>query len=61
METARSQKLLVVGLLGKNGGAARELADHSIVVPSANSARIQEVHGLLLHAICEEVEQRMTG
>jgi D-sedoheptulose 7-phosphate isomerase len=61
METARAQRMLVVGLLGKNGGVARELADHPIVVPSANSARIQEVHGLLLHAICEEVEQRFAA
>lgn len=58
METARERELLVVGLLGKDGGAARTLAHHAIVVPSADSARIQEVHGLLLHAICEEVEQR---
>jgi D-sedoheptulose 7-phosphate isomerase len=58
MQTAREHELLVVGLLGKDGGAARALAHHAIVVPSADSARIQEVHGLLLHAICEEVEQR---
>ncbi len=58
MEVAREQELVVVALLGKDGGAARSLAHHAIIVPSANSARIQEVHSLLLHAICEEVEQR---
>jgi D-sedoheptulose 7-phosphate isomerase len=58
IETAREREMLVVGLLGKDGGAARELTHHAIIVPSANTARIQEAHGLLLHAICEEVEQR---
>lgn len=61
LETARQRQMLLVGLLGKDGGAARTLADHAIIVPSANTARIQEAHGLLLHAICEEVEQRVTG
>ena len=48
-----------VALLGNDGGPARTLADYAILVPSANSARIQEVHGLILHAICEEVEGRV--
>ena len=47
-----------IALLGSGGGAAKALADHTIIVPSANSARIQEAHTLLLHAICEEIEQR---
>lgn len=47
-----------IALLGKGGGAAKALADHTIIVPSANSARIQEAHTLLLHAICEEIEVR---
>jgi D-sedoheptulose 7-phosphate isomerase len=58
LEAARQRGVAAVALLGKGGGAARELADHAIVVPSANSARIQEIHGLILHAICEEVEGR---
>lgn len=47
-----------IALLGNDGGAARALADHALIVPSANSARIQEVHGLILHALCEAVEAR---
>jgi D-sedoheptulose 7-phosphate isomerase len=59
LATARTCGVLSVALLGKGGGAAREAADYALVVPSANSARIQEIHGLLLHAICEEIEERL--
>jgi D-sedoheptulose 7-phosphate isomerase len=59
LQAARERGVAAVALLGKGGGAARDLAEHAIVVPSANSARIQEIHGLILHAICEEVEGRV--
>lgn len=58
LEQARRQGVVSIALLGKGGGRARELADHAIVIPSPNSARIQEVHTLVLHAMCEEVEAR---
>jgi D-sedoheptulose 7-phosphate isomerase len=45
-----------VALLGGTGGAARGLAEHVLLVPSANGARVQEAHTLLLHTICEAVE-----
>lgn len=59
LSAARLCGVVSIALLGKGGGAAREQADHAIVVPSESSARIQEVHGLILHAICEEVEGRV--
>lgn len=59
LRTARSKGVISIALLGKDGGAARALADHVLIVPSNNTARIQEVHTLILHAICEEVEQRL--
>lgn len=58
LEQARRQGVVSIALLGKGGGRARELADHALVIPSPNSARIQEVHTLVLHALCEEVEAR---
>lgn len=58
LEAAHACAVTSVALLGKGGGGARGLADHAIVIPSDSSARIQEVHGLILHAICEEVEGR---
>jgi D-sedoheptulose 7-phosphate isomerase len=59
LQAARARGVTSIALLGKQGGPARELADHSIVVPSDNTARIQELHTLILHAICEEIEQRV--
>ena len=45
-----------VGLLGRDGGRLRERVDIAIVIPVARTARIQEVHMLLLHMICAEVD-----
>lgn len=58
LRVAKTRGLLCIALLGKDGGPARTLADHALIVPSQNTARIQEIHGLLLHAFCEELEQR---
>jgi D-sedoheptulose 7-phosphate isomerase len=41
---------------GGSGGPAREHADHALVVPSGSTARIQELHVFLLHAILERVD-----
>jgi D-sedoheptulose 7-phosphate isomerase len=61
LRAARARGVTSVALLGKGGGPALALADHALVVPSDNSARIQEVHTLILHAICEEIEGRAVG
>lgn len=53
---AKSQKLKVIGLLGKGGGKLKTFCDLSIVVPSNTTARIQEAHILIGHAICAGVE-----
>ena len=59
LRAARACGVVSVALLGKDGGEARLLADHVLVVASYNTARIQEAHTLLLHAICEEIETHM--
>ncbi|RRR74151.1 MAG: SIS domain-containing protein [Candidatus Viridilinea halotolerans] len=61
LHVARSRGMLSVALLGNAGGPALPLADHALVVPSQASARIQEVHGLILHALCEEIEERTSA
>ncbi len=59
MDEAKKCGLRVVGLLGGNGGAIREKCDVAVVVPSEITARIQEIHMLVLHAWCEEITPQL--
>lgn len=61
LRMARERGAATIGLLGKDGGAARHLADTTLVVRSEDTARIQEAHALIMHYICETVEQAVTG
>lgn len=59
LQAARAGGLLTSCLSGRDGGrvAADKLADHCLIVPSASTARIQEVHIFLLHALCLAVDE----
>jgi D-sedoheptulose 7-phosphate isomerase len=48
-----------IALLGKGGGHINGLADAELIVPSQDSARIQEVHMLVLHILVETIEREM--
>jgi D-sedoheptulose 7-phosphate isomerase len=61
VESARSRDLVTVGLLGRDGGALRDAMDHPLVVPGTSTARIQEVHLEILHALCLIVENDLAG
>jgi len=55
-EAARSRQMVVLALLGGDGGDLPPLCDLSLVVPSPTSPRVQEVHILIGHILCEAVE-----
>ena len=55
---AKDLNLKTIGFLGKDGGKMKGLFDIELIVPSSSTPRIQEVHTLLVHIICEEVEKR---
>ncbi len=57
LEKANSLGAETIGLLGNNGGKIKEVANLSIVVPSNDTARIQEVHITIGHIICELIEE----
>lgn len=59
VEEARAAGMQVVGLLGRDGGALRELCDVAIVVPSQVTARIQESHILIGHTLCGLIEEQL--
>ncbi|MCU0779694.1 MAG: SIS domain-containing protein [Akkermansiaceae bacterium] len=53
---AAARGITTVLLAGRDGGKARGLCHHEIIVPSANTARIQEVHTLILHQWLEAID-----
>lgn len=55
-EVAAKCGVTTILLAGKGGGAARGTCDHEIIVPSSNTARIQEVHTLVLHQWLEAID-----
>ncbi len=56
LRAANARGLQTVALTGRDGGEAGRLAGIHINVPDECTARVQEVHITLIHAICEIVE-----
>jgi D-sedoheptulose 7-phosphate isomerase len=59
LSTARKMGLPTVALTGKTGGKLKGKVDHCVCVPSNDTARIQECHGLIGHIFAELVEQAL--
>ncbi len=59
IEEARRRGLSSIAFLGRDGGHVAGAANVEIIVPSKVTARIQEAHKFLLHALCEIVEARL--
>ena len=49
-----------IGLTGRTGGAMNEVCDINLVVPSDNTPRIQEMHILIGHTICQIIDNEFT-
>ncbi len=58
-EAAKQKGMKVVGLLGKGGGAMKDLCDIPIIVPGSTSDRIQELHIKIIHIAIECAERRL--
>jgi D-sedoheptulose 7-phosphate isomerase len=61
LEAAREMGIVTVGLLGGTGDPAREYCDHTLLVPDTETARIQECHIALGHAVLELLEDRLVA
>jgi len=59
LRQAKKIDLKTVALTGGDGGEIAKLADVSLIVPSAITARIQEAHITIGHIICELVEEQL--
>ncbi len=60
-EAARKKNITTIGMTGQSGGKMVELSDILLNVPSTITPRIQEVHMLMGHIICELVEKELFG
>ena len=60
LEAGNDRGLITVALTGR-GGDAGKIAAHHIAVREDRTARVQEVHATVLHAICELVEKGLEG
>ena len=61
IEQAKAQGVFVIAFLGKGGGRCKGLADLELVVPSDVTARVQEMHLVLYHTVCELLEPVLAG
>lgn len=56
LETARDRGIESLSLLGKGGGTCKGLATVEIIIPSDQTASVQEAHLFLIHHFCERIE-----
>lgn len=60
-EAAREAGLRTAALLAKGGGRLKEVVDLPIVVPTDSTARAQELHLAMGHAVCARVDRMLEG
>lgn len=61
IETAKKLGAMTVGLTGKDGGRLKNICDLCLVVPSTDTARVQEAHITIGHIVCELVEEAIVS
>ncbi len=59
IDKAKAIGVKTVGFLGKSGGKLKNLVDISLIIPTEDTPRIQEMHILAGHIICEIVEEEL--
>lgn len=64
IESAHEREMLVIALTGKGGGRIKDAlheTDLHICAPSERTARIQEVHSLTVHCLCDGIDAMLLG
>ncbi len=64
IRAARQRRMRCVTLTGRGGGGVTELLDEgdiNICVPSTSTARIQEIHIIVIHCLCDLIDARLLG
>ena len=50
-----------LGMSGKSGGKMNEVCDLNLIIPSEDTPRIQEMHILIGHILCQAVDDEFTN
>ena len=64
IEAAHDRAMKVIALTGRDGGQAANIldqADLELRVPAASTARIQEVHLMIIHSLCDLIDHKLIG
>ena len=64
VRAAQDRNIRCIALNGRDGGALSPILnadDIDIVAPGASTARIQEIHGIIIHAFCELIDHQLFG
>ncbi len=59
LEAAKKLGMVTIGLTGRDGGDIARIADHTLIVSSTSTPRIQEVHITAGHVLCEMVDFKL--
>ena len=64
IDAAHDKDMIVIALTGRDGGQVRNLIndnDFEICVPTKSTARIQEVHIMIIHSLCDLIDLQLLG
>jgi D-sedoheptulose 7-phosphate isomerase len=59
IDAAKQQDIITIGLGGKGGGKMASLVDIPLIIDSSVTARIQEMHELIMHILCELIDREL--
>jgi len=59
LKLAKKLNIFSFGFLGGTGGKAKKFANESIIIPSKNTANIQEEHMFIFHYVLNQVEKKL--
>ena len=59
LEVAKNIGITTIGFSGNDGGLMKELCDECFIIPSQNTALIQEIHTMIGHELCANIEKEL--
>ncbi len=57
IKSAKNLGLITIAFLGADGGKVKDMVDHFLLVPHRSTPRVQEVHIIIAHLICQLIDE----